>query len=197
MRRVQRALQTSGELTDEDYEYIHSHPELESFLDNVYTPSKYNTENNFRRGNNGRIYISINKGRYSAPDSTNNYKGYLYDTVPLKQQSSNTQKQQLPTKPANNLSREQHEKKATNLRRKQLFDQWTNYVKTNFPQLLGHFKTNMQNKGMKYNLDNGQYSNSEGVTFYLNNGKAYMYNNKSKTKPQEMQPSVFLKIFRR
>lgn len=73
----------ADDLNSEDYAYIFSYPELESFLHNVYKNSKIqgvNTTmsdapqfslNNFPKGADPNELIPI------APDSSNNYKGYI------------------------------------------------------------------------------------------------------------------------
>lgn len=83
MNRIKNYYLGKAEVSDKDWNYVHSNPELESFLHNVYKNSKIqgvNTTisrtpqyatNNFPKGAEPNVTIS------SVPDSTNNYKGRI------------------------------------------------------------------------------------------------------------------------
>lgn len=83
MNRVKNYYLGNINLSDEDWKYVYSNPELESFLHNVYKNSKLpnvqttiglnkqGSTNNFPRGAEPNVIIE------SVPDSTNNYKGRI------------------------------------------------------------------------------------------------------------------------
>lgn len=108
MNRVKNSYLGKANLSDEDWNYVYSNPELESFLHNVYKNSKLpnvriavtkhqqKDTNNFPRGAKPDVTIM------SVPDSTNNYKGYIgigkfvmqpKQNQPSKQAPKYTQKQ--------------------------------------------------------------------------------------------------------
>lgn len=119
----------------------------------------------------------------TVPDSTNNFKGNLgVGQFTMSQKSnSKTTNQTHNTKPSPKTSPKQNShsqlinKYNANNQRKQHFNQWTAYVKKNQPNMLGKFKTTMQNRGYTYNWNTGIYS-KPGSSYRLNNGQLQTQN---------------------
>lgn len=165
----------SNELSDEDWEYVHANPELESALHNIYKVSKLP---------NKRTVITINTAQYVnnmpkgadpnarvdvVPDSTNNFKGYIGvgQFKMLKKPKQQTPKQ----KPKQQTSFAKKE----NAVRRNHFNNWTAFVKKYYPSVLGSFKKTMENAGYTYDWNTGIYRKS-GSAYRLNNGQLQTQN---------------------
>lgn len=153
----------SDTLSDEDWNYIYSNPELESALHNIYKASKLpnhrttvtTTEqqytNNMPKGADLKANIS------SVPDSTNNFKGRLgigqYKMLSKATQSSQQQKSKkgLTQQQANT--------------RKQHFHNWQR-VAQNRGYATGTFIPYMHKNGFAYDWDKGTWYNSK-ANIYL------------------------------
>lgn len=148
-------------LSDDDWNYLTSNPELESTLHNIYKTSTLpnkriiavmsvqSTVNNMPKGANPDVYIA------SVPDSTNNYKGRLgvgqFQMLPKTNQSSQQSKKGLTSQQANN--------------RKQHFHNWQK-VAQNRGYAAGTFMPYMHSQGFVYNYDNGTWFNPK-ANIYL------------------------------
>ena len=153
----------SDTLSDEDWNYVYSNPELESALHNLYKTSKLPNHrttvtwteqqytNNMPKGADTKADIS------SVPDSTNNYKGRLgigqYKMLPKTTQGSQQQKHKRP------LTQQQ----ANN--RRQNFHNWQR-VAQNRGYATGTFMPYMHNQGFVYNYDHGTWFNPK-TNLYL------------------------------
>ena len=148
----------TGDISDDDWNYLMSNPELESALHNLYKISKLPNKhtivaktsqsdvNNMPKGADPDMYIA------SVPDSTNNYKGRLgvgqFQMLPTQQQKS---KKGLTYQQANN--------------RRQNFHNWQR-VAQNRGYATGTFMPYMHNQGFVYNYDHGTWFNPK-TNLYL------------------------------
>ena len=151
----------TDDISDDDWNYLMSNPELESALHNIYKfskiPNKRDTVaisaqsgvNNMPKGANPNVYIA------SVPDSTNNYKGRLgvgqFQMLPKTNQSSQQSKKGLTRQQANN--------------RKQNFHNWQK-VAQNRGYGTGTFMPYMHSQGFVYNYDHGTWFNPK-TNLYL------------------------------
>ena len=166
----------ADDLNSEDYSYIFMYPELESFLHNVYKNSKIqgvNTTlgdgsqfalNNFPKGADPNELIPI------APDSANNYKGYIgvgkFKMLPTKQVNTSTSKPK---------SAKQSNRAQTNRNIYGKGNQFENMVASEHPGLDSNWKKDIKiwkdpRTGKSYRyvtinginyLDNGRYWNPQ------------------------------------
>lgn len=148
-------------ISDDDWNYLISNPELESTLHNIYKfskiPNKRDTAvisaqssvNNMPKGANPDVYIA------SVPDSINNYKGRLgvgqFQMLPKTNQSSQQSKKGFARQQANN--------------RKQNFHNWQR-VAQNRGYTTGTFIPYMSSQGFIYNQDHGTWFNPK-TNLYL------------------------------
>lgn len=187
--RIKNYYQGKSTLSNDDWRYLNANPELESALHNLYKastlPNKRTTATiNYQRNtNNMPKGADPNAKIATVPDSTNNFKGNLgVGQFTMSQKSnSKTTNQTHNTKPSPKTSPKQNShsqlinKYNANNQRKQHFNQWTAYVKKNQPNMLGKFKTTMQNRGYTYNWNTGIYS-KPGSSYRLNNGQLQTQN---------------------
>ena len=168
-------------ITQADMDYVTGNPQLESYLHNVYKNSKLPNKKIYLGTSDAKDTNNMPKGAdpnaqvASVPDSNNNYKGYIGigQYTMLKQPAQQFTKK--PTNTQQNSKVNQNTNQVTNNQRKQYFDQWTTYVKTKHPNMLGKFKNTMQNMGYNYNWNTGVYSKS-GAAYRLNNGQLQTQN---------------------
>ena len=102
MNRIKNYYLGKDNISEEDWNYVYSNPELESFLHNVYKNSKLPNvrtavsedqqkyTNNFPRGAKPDVKI------VSVPDSTNNYKGRIGIGKFVMQPKQNQLSKQIP-----------------------------------------------------------------------------------------------------
>lgn len=102
INRVKNYYLGKADISREDWNYVYSNPELESFLHNVYKNSKLpnvqtavsedkqKNTNNFPRGAKPDVTIA------SVPDSTNNYKGRIGIGKFVMQSKQNQPSKQTP-----------------------------------------------------------------------------------------------------
>ena len=161
--RIKNYYQGKSNLEDDDFEYLYANPELESALHNLYKQSKlpnrriiagYNKQadvNNMPKGANPNADI------WSAPDSTNNYKGHIgvqqFKMLPKTTQGSQQQKHKKP------LTQQQ----ANN--RRQNFHIWQR-VAQNRGYPTGTFIPYMHKNGFAYDWDKGTWYNPK-ANIYL------------------------------
>lgn len=148
----------TDDLSDDDWIYLISNPELESALHNLYKisklPNKHITVAKSAQSNVNNIPKGADPDRYiaSVPDSTNKYKGRLgvgqFQMLPTQQQKS---KKGLTYQQANN--------------RKQNFHNWQR-VAQNRGYATGTFMPYMYNQGFVYNYDHGTWFNPK-TNLYL------------------------------
>lgn len=154
---------TDGDLSNDDWNYLYSNPELESALHNIYKASKLPNKriavtatrqsnvNNMPKGANPDATI------VSVPDSTNNYKGRIgigqFTMLPKTTQGSQQQKSKSP--------RTQQQANA----RKQHFHDWQQ-VAQNRNYAPGTFIPYMHSQGFIYNWDHGTWFNPK-TNLYL------------------------------
>ena len=145
--RIKNYYQGKSDLRDDDFNYLLANPELESDLHNLYKQSKlpnrrivagYNKQadvNNMPKGANQNADI------WSAPDSTNNYKGRI----------GVQQFKMLPKKPLT--------QKQANIR-KQHFHNWQRAAQ-NRGYKIGQFMSYMRSQGFNYNYEQGTWFNPD------------------------------------
>lgn len=152
----------SDALSQEDWKYIYSNPELESALHNIYKESKLPNHrtivtateqqdtNNTPKGADLKANIS------SVPDSTNNFKGRLgigqYKMLPKTTQSSQQQKYKK------GLTRQQADN------RRQHFHNWQR-VAQNRNYATGTFIPYMHKNGFAYDWDRGIWYNPKAKIY--------------------------------
>ncbi len=181
--RVKAYYQGQSDILDEDWNYVHSNPELESALHNLYKTSKLpnhrttvtQTEqqytNNMPKGADPKANIG------SVPDSTNNYKGRLgigqYKMLPKTTQGSQQQKHKKP------LTQQQANNRRYN------FHIWQG-VAQNRGYPTGTFIPYMHKNGFAYDQDKGIWYNpkaniylypaTDGTVMQYINGNYVPYN---------------------
>lgn len=183
MKRAQAYYQgRANYLSDDDWKYIHSYPELESFLHNVYKNSKLpnvriaitkdyqKNTNNFPRGAKPDVTIM------SVPDSTNNYKGYIgigkfvmkpKQNQPSKQIPKQTQKQSYGVGSSRNNT-QSYMFGATDDFENMVSREHSNLLDSNWKKDIKTWKDPRSGKSYRYvtidginYLDNGRYWNPE------------------------------------
>lgn len=151
----------TDDISDDDWNYLTSNPELESTLHNIYKtstlPNHRTVVTNFAQQavNNVPKGADPNARIDAVPDSTNNYKGYIgvgqFKMLPKTNQSSQQSKKGLTQQQANN--------------RKQHFYNWQKVAQNRW------FKPNtfipyMHKRGFIYNWDHGTWFNPK-TNLYL------------------------------
>lgn len=168
----------TDDISDDDWNYLMSNPELESALHNLYKisklPNKHITVTNSAQSSVNNMPKGADPDKYiaSVPDSTNNYKGRLgvgqFQMLSTQQQKP---KKRLTYQQANN--------------RKQNFHNWQK-VAQNRGYATGTFIPYMHKNGFAYDWDKGTWYNpkaniylypaTDGTVMQYINGNYVPYN---------------------
>ena len=182
MDRVKNYYLGKANISEEDWNYVYSNPELESFLHNVYKNSKLPNvrtavsedqqkyTNNFPRGAKPDVTIA------SVPDSTNNYKGRIgigkfvmqpKQNQPSKQTPKQTQKQSYGVGSSRNNT-QNYMFGATNNVEDMVSREHRNLLDSNWKKDIKIWKDPRTGKSYRYvtidginYLDNGRYWNPQ------------------------------------
>ena len=169
--RVKAYYQGKAELSDDDWEYVHGNPELESALHNLYKVSQIPnhrtiaSENNQGNTNNMPKGADPNARILTVPDSTNNFKGSL-GVGQFKMLSSQSRQQKPKVIPSQSR---QPKKPLTQMQantRRSHFHNWQ-AVARNKGYAPGTFMPYMHSQGFAYNQDQGVWYNPKtGLYLY-------------------------------
>lgn len=169
--RVKAYYQGKAELSDDDWEYVHGNPELESALHNLYKVSQIPnhrtvvSENNQGNTNNMPKGADPNARIITVPDSTNNFKGSL-GVGQFKMLSSQSRQQKPKVIPSQSR---QPKKPLTQMQantRRSHFHNWQ-AVARNKGYAPGTFMPYMHSQGFAYNQDQGVWYNPKtGLYLY-------------------------------